>query len=120
MNYTKKIFSWTILFILTKTFSVNAQRIAVLEVKIPDNQTGLEIPVQTDLDAVTHLPDSSLQLVEVKDKARIPVEYQVEINDRRNLHWIIMPQVNNQKTRVFELIKGKPSTSVIADKSNYR
>lgn len=109
MHYTKKIFSLAVLFILTITFSVNAQRIAVLEVKLQNNQAELEIPVQVDLDAITFFPDSVLQLVEVNGNKRMPVDYQIEFNDRRNLHWIIKPPASNQKTKIFELIKGKPT-----------
>ncbi|MCH5683527.1 hypothetical protein LWM68_04125 [Niabella sp. W65] len=46
--------------------AINAQRIATLRV----TTTGKEkfnIPVQTELDALTTLSDSSLQLVEVKN-----------------------------------------------------
>lgn len=107
MHYKKKIFSWVVLLIMTVTFSVNAQRIAVLKVK--PNQNGLEIPVQVDLDAITHLHDSVLQLVAIHGDKRVPVDYQIELSDRRNLHWIIEPQTNNEKIRIFELIKGKPA-----------
>jgi hypothetical protein len=107
MHYTTKIFSWIALFGWVFTLSARAQRVAVLEVKPPTGQASMEIPVQVDLDAITFLPDSVLQLVEVNGQKRTPVDYQVEVTDRRNLHWIIMPQANNQKARIFELIKGK-------------
>lgn len=85
-----------------------AQRIATLEVRPQSNNTGLQIPVQVNLDAITLLPDSMLQLVEIKGKSKVPVAYQVEFNGQRILHWIIESQSNNNKPGIFELIKGKP------------
>ncbi|MFN2438978.1 MAG: PmoA family protein [Chitinophagaceae bacterium] len=87
-----------------KTFSVNAQRLAVLEVKLQKDRTILQIPVQVDIAAITHLPDSQLQLVEVLGKKRIPVDHQIDNNGQRSLHWMIDPQAGNA-TRIFELIK---------------
>jgi hypothetical protein len=109
MQSFKIYFYLLLLLVMFQSFSAAAQRIAVLEVKLDKNQMGLEIPVQVDLDAITFLPDSVLQLVEVNGKNKIPVDYQIEFSDRRNLHWIIKPQTNNEKTKIFELIKGKPT-----------
>lgn len=81
-----------------------AQRIATLEVSSPD-YSGLEIPVQVNLDAITFLPDSVLQLVEIKGTNKVPVPYQIEYNEQRMLHWILQPQEDN-KPRTFALIKG--------------
>ena len=68
------------LFIIVNT--TYAQSIATLEVK-PPHYNGLEIPVQVNLDAITFLPDSVLQLVEIKGKSKIPVAYQIEHNEQR-------------------------------------
>ncbi len=104
----KKTFLLFLLVLLTIKISVHAQRIATLEVKVKNNNTGLEIPVQVNLDAITLLPDSVLQLVEIKANNKLPVAYQIEFNEKRILHWIIKPQTNNEKPGIFELIKGKP------------
>ena len=93
---------------LLKSFTLNAQQIATLEVKLQNHQNDLEIPVQVNLDAITLLPDSILQLVEVSGKSRTPVACQVEAGSQRILHWIIRPQSGNTKPRFFELIKKKP------------
>lgn len=85
-----------------------AQRIATLEVRPQSNNTGLQIPVQVNLDAITLLPDSMLQLVEIKGKSKVSVAYQIEFNGQRILNWIIKSQSNNNKPGIFELIKGKP------------
>lgn len=97
-----------LLGLLTIKISVYAQRIATLEVRPQSNNTGLQIPVQVNLDAITLLPDSMLQLVEIKGKSKVSVAYQVEFNGQRVLHWIIKSQSNNNKPGIFELIKGKP------------
>ena len=121
MHYIKKISSFVVLFILAITFSVNAQLIATLEVHLENNQAGLEVPVHVNLDAITVLPDSVLQLVEVKGKNRLPVGYQIEFNGQRNLYWIIELQSKNEATKIFELIKGRSSqdaaqlTAIAAD-----
>lgn len=98
------LFLLSALFIIVHT--IYAQRIATLEVK-PPNYNDLEVPVQVNLDAITFLPDSVLQLVEIKGASKIPVAYQIEYNEQRILHWILQPQGDN-KPRVFELIKGVP------------
>jgi hypothetical protein len=103
----KNIFLLFLPVLLTLKISVYAQRIASLEVKAQKNNSALEIPVQVNLDAITLLPDSILQLVEIKGKSKTPVAYQVEFEDHRILHWIIEPGANN-KLRIFELVKGKP------------
>lgn len=104
----KNNFLLLLLGLLTIKISVYAQRIATLEVRPQSNNTGLQIPVQVNLDAITLLPDSMLQLVEIKGKSKVSVAYQVEFNGQRILHWIIESQSNNNKPGIFELIKGKP------------
>lgn len=67
--------------------------------------TGKEkfnIPMQTDLDAITQLPDSSLQLVEIRNGKKMPVPFQVTSTvNGRSLYWLIAPSVN--PGRVFQL-----------------
>ncbi len=94
--------------LLINCFTLNAQRIATFEVNVQKNQIDLEIPVHVNLDAITLLPDSILQLVEVTGKSRTLVASQIEFDNQRNLHWIIRPQPGNNKQRIFELLKSKP------------
>lgn len=96
---------------------IRAQPLATLQVKVQNDKQLLIIPVHVNLDAITLLPDSLLQLVEVKEKRRIPVTYQIEKIGHRNLYWIIQPNVNEGKTRIFELIKGKPLQNTEAIKA---
>lgn len=109
MQYPGKYFYYLLLLMIFQSCSATAQRIAVLEVKLHSGQTGLQIPVQVDLDAITFLPDSVLQLVAVKEKERMPVDYQIEAHGGRHLYWIIEPQTDASTTRIFELVKGRPA-----------
>ncbi|HZH94296.1 MAG TPA: PmoA family protein [Flavisolibacter sp.] len=98
-----------IVLLISTSFFLNAvaQPIATLEVRVPQDNTGLSIPVQVALDAVTMLPDSVLQLVEITGGRKAPVASQVYGSEQRTLHWILTPQAVSGK-RIFELIK-KPA-----------
>jgi hypothetical protein len=109
MHYFKINSGFVLLLgLIIKSFTLNAQPIATLEVKLQNSQNNLEIPVHVNLDAITLFPDSILQLVEVSGMSRMPVAYQVEAGSQRNLHWIIRPQPGNNKPRIFELVKNIP------------
>lgn len=86
------------------------QRLATLQVRTGQAYGNLDLPVSTDLDAITKLPESSIRLVEVLGKARKAVPFQVEKNGRRVLSWIIRPETEPGAVRFFELIVGKPLT----------
>ncbi len=106
----KKKLVFILLFHSFVSFSANPQVIATLEVNVKNNPDSyrdeLSIPVKVDLDAITLLPDSVLQLAEVNGKTKTAIPYQLEYNDRRILNWII-PQTTNTK-RTFQLIQGEP------------
>lgn len=87
-----------------------AQQIASFEVKLKHADTHISIPLQANLDDITFLPDSVLQLVEVKGKNKTPIPYQIEYSSQRIIHWLIEPHTPTLKTRIFELIKAKPSS----------
>ena len=54
------------------------QKIATLEIELATGAQGLDVPVQTDLDAITFLSDTLLYLVEVQGSKRVPVKFQIE------------------------------------------
>lgn len=83
-----------------------AQRIATIEIEWTKATSGLSVPIKTNLDAITFLPDTVLSLVEVQGGKRIPVAYQIENRDHRTLHWIIKSESINAKKRIYELVKG--------------
>ncbi len=103
--------------LMIQSFTGNAQPIATFEVKLQNNQTDLQIPVHVNLDAITLLSDSILQLVEISGTSRTAIAYQVEAGSQRNLHWIIRPQAGNKKPRVFELVKNKPVLNAAQNKA---
>jgi hypothetical protein len=83
------------------------QKIASLEVILSQPAYGLEIPVSVDLDAITFIPDTLLDLYEVSDKSRNPVPFQIESGDLRKLHWIVTAGNGTGEKHIFELVKGK-------------
>jgi hypothetical protein len=93
------------LFTIACTFA-RAQHIATFNVDLSRPTKGLSVPVAVDLDPVTSLPDSALQLIGPDKK---PVDFQME---DRHLHWVIPPAT--QKTARYELIH-QPHTSKSAD-----
>jgi hypothetical protein len=84
-----------------------AQRIATFEVALNNANSELEIPVKTDLNAITLLSDTVLSLVEVRGDRRSPVSFQIENGEQRALHWLI----KSGGKHVFELVKRKPESS---------
>jgi hypothetical protein len=108
MHVTKLYTRLLVFLLIIFSCNVNAQRIATLEVKLQPDQTQLEIPMQVNLDAITLLHDSTLQLIEVKGRNKTPVAYQIEYSNHRTLHWIIEPGADKNKSKIYELIKNNP------------
>lgn len=84
-----------------------AQKIATLEVELNQRDLGLEVPIKTDLNAITFLSDTALSLVEVAGDKRTAVPFQIEDGEYRTLNWLIRPGARRSSKHVFELIKGK-------------
>lgn len=95
--------SFVLLLNVVMVITANAQRIATLRA----TTTGKEqfsIPMQAALDPITTLPDSSLQLVEVRNGKKVNIPFQItSTSDGRNLCWVIAPSVKT--SRVFELTR---------------
>lgn len=91
-----------------------AQKIATLEVDLPSSTHGLEMPVSVNLDEITFLPDSVLSLVRIQnngaqDTKMMPVPFQIEQTDHRQLYWMVRSEDDQNKPQVFELEKSKPA-----------
>ena len=84
-----------------------AQRIATFEIELSSPSAGLQVPIKTELNAVTLLSDTALSLFEIRGDKKSPVPFQIEDGEQRNLYWLINPG-NPSGKYVFELIKGKP------------
>src|SRR5260221_5409674 len=89
--------------------NTHAQKIGTFEFELTQSANGVNVPVSTNLDAITFLPDSILNLVEVLSNKRIPVAFQISEGKERMLTWMIQPGKNTTEKIIFELVKGMPS-----------
>src|SRR5687767_8254332 len=80
-----------------------AQTVAIFEVSLDRETSGLNVPVKVNLEAVTFLPDSALSLVEVKGGKRTPVAFQIDQGVSREIYWVIDTKNNTARKRIFEL-----------------
>jgi hypothetical protein len=88
---------------LSTTYNSWSQPIARLEVDISRPTNGIAVPAEVDLDAITFIPDSALELWKVQGDKVIPVPFQIDQGSHRTLHWMVNPQLG--KKVVFELEK---------------
>ena len=86
------------------TMTCYAQKIATLEIELGHPATGISVPVQLNLDEITHLPAADLNLFEIQGKKRTPVVFQVESGTTRKLTWLADDQL---KKHVYELVETK-------------
>lgn len=86
--------------------NVHAQKIAALEIDLSKSSALLDEPVSIDLDALTVLPDSVLNLVEVQGNNRTTVPFQLERGRRRYINFIVKANDGKTKKRIYELQKG--------------
>ena len=95
----------------------NAQKLATLEVRLERAPAGIQVPVQLLLDPVTHLPDSSLQLVALEGNTKTPIPFQIEGGPDRKLTFFIS---DNQKLSRYELMKiqSAPAVSPVVTAEN--
>lgn len=92
----------------------HAQRLATLRVALAHPTGGLAVPVSTSLDALTLLPDSVLQLVEVRGATRTVVPAQlVPGSAARVLHWLAAGSAA-PTTRTYELRRAPSANSSLA------
>jgi len=89
------------------TVSTFCQKIASLEVTLSQTAYGLDIPVSVNLDAITFISDTLLNLYEINGKNRIPVPFQIEPGDQRKLHWVISTGSGPNEKHNYELVQGK-------------
>ncbi|HLN55573.1 MAG TPA: hypothetical protein VK207_06260, partial [Bacteroidales bacterium] len=98
------------------SLSIDAQKIATLEVTLDKPAGGLEIPVQVSLDEVTLLPDSVISLSEVKGSSRTQVSFQIEAGNPRILHWVVIPSGTKPgEKHVYEVYKSPLKQKMLAE-----
>jgi len=90
-----------------------SQKIAILEVELTKATFGLDIPVSINLDEVTYVSDSVLNLLEIKGDKKSVVPFQIEQGDPRKLHWIVKTEAGSTGKYLFELVKGKATQSPV-------
>lgn len=96
------------------SITVTAQKVATLEVDLPEPTNGLDIPVCINLDEITYISDTLLSLFEVKGDKRSRIPYQIEPGEERLLYWVVTGSPVRLDKRVYELSAGKPeNVSVI-------
>jgi hypothetical protein len=84
-----------------------SQKIATLEIELKKATSGLDIPVSINLDELTYVSDSLLNLLEIKGDKKISVPFQIEQGDPRKLHWVITTGTGSAEKHIFELLQGK-------------
>ena len=81
--------------------SIQAQTLlATFEVSTANS---IHVPLKTNLDAITSLPDSMLLFREVIGKKKSPLPFQIQ-SGPHELHWILSP-ASTAKKRIFELVR---------------
>jgi len=88
-----------------------SQQLATLEVDLSRPTGNLSIPIEVNLDSITSLPESSLELVRVVGKDKIfPVPFQVDHNQgRRTLYWMAEP--SSLKKITYHLVRKRPGNT---------
>ena len=74
-----------------------SQPIAILKVKLKEQTMGLKIPVSVNLDQITFLPDSTLNLVQAMGHDLHQVSFQINNGDQRTLHWFVESEKANEE-----------------------
>ena len=98
----------TLALILSSAMPGQSQKIATLEIDLDHPTAGIQVPVQLVLDPITHLPNTVLSLVEVRDKKSTPVPFQITEGIERKITWLVQ---DDRRRRVFELVKRKAAAS---------
>lgn len=101
-------FIYSFIFIFNAFPSAWAQEIATLEVELPHDPPVYGVPVSTNLDKITFLSDSLLDLVEVSEGQEKSIPFQIENKENRKLVWMLEAR-NSTSNRVFKLIERKTS-----------
>jgi hypothetical protein len=110
-NIFQKFFLMVTFCLMAATGSSQKQKIATLEVKLTKPTFGLDIPVSINLDNVTYVTDSLLNLLEVKGGKSSAIPFQIENGNPRTLHWIIKTGTDAPGKYQFELVKGEAEKS---------
>lgn len=82
------------------------QRLATLEIELIESPK-FAFPISVDLDEITHLADSSIQLMEVVQGQAKALPFQIHNKDGRRLYWMVSSMGNKGNKRIFEVHKNQ-------------
>ncbi|MFH0842245.1 MAG: PmoA family protein [Bacteroidota bacterium] len=85
--------------------NANSGKIASLEVILPDKTSAVYVPLSVNLDEITYLSDSLLDLYEIRCNSRQSVIFQVEPGNPRMLHWIAESEKGTSGKLTYELVR---------------
>ncbi|MFV0605547.1 MAG: PmoA family protein [Niabella sp.] len=98
---TNNISTVILIICILFTYIVQAQPIATFQLQLTGNEK-FNIPVQINLDAITLIADSSLQLREIINGKRVNIPFQITATgNNRSLHWMVTPDKKNIRTFVL-------------------
>ena len=91
-----------------------AQKIASLQVEMGYAAAGITVPVEVNLDPITNLPASHLNLFEVQGNKKIPVAFQIAHGVDRKLTWLIDDRITKRSYELVEVSATKQDDSSIS------
>ncbi len=104
-----------LLLLLVTSLTGAAQKLATLNVVTDKSSSGLAIPASVSLDAITHLPDSSIELIQIQGPRHIPVPFQIDRSQRdRRLTWLVPDQKNPRYELVVRATHAQSSPQIRA------
>lgn len=108
-SFRLKSFSIPVMFLFA-LLDCPGQKIATFEVTLQKPSFGIDVPVSVNLDEVTWLPDTLLNLVEVKGNNRINIPFQIDQGNIRTLYWLVSGGSSDGERHTYELLKEKPAS----------
>jgi hypothetical protein len=108
-KYITGLKQFIVLFIVS-LFSLNIypQKVATIEVELDKPLYGLSLPVTINLDNVTYLSDTIINLYKIRDKTRTAIPFQIEPGNPRMLTWMLTSGTNPNEKQIYEIVNEKP------------
>ena len=109
-NMKQTLHFFLILILCNLLSPVWAQEIATLEVSLKDNDLNSALPVKTYLNPITHISDSLLSLVEIRNGEERAIDFQIVNEGDRQLVWMVEPGSVSEK-RIFKLVQKETASN---------
>lgn len=88
-----------------------AQKIATLKIELANPAVDIPVTTRVELDPITKLSDSEIDLVLVEKAKRTSVPFQVYTEGTRYLTWMIQSTDKKRRSFTFELIPSKKTSA---------